>query len=79
MNAGGRIKGKLAVSRTDFGGEGIESNTDGCHFPAGTNSQRFFRSFLCKVPWSRGDVKMFWQNKILLPVSRLGHTSPMVM
>ena len=59
MNAGCRIKGKLAVSQTNFVRAGIESNTDVCHFPAGIDSQRFFRSFLCKVPWSQEALKKF--------------------
>lgn len=55
-------KGKLGVSQTDFVGAGVERNTDGCHFPVGTNSQTFSRSFLCKVLWSCVDAMKKTEN-----------------
>lgn len=51
-----RKKGKLGASQPDFVGAGIKGNIDGCHFPAETNSQKFFRSSICKDPLSHGDA-----------------------
>jgi hypothetical protein len=54
---------KVGSFTTVFVCAGVEGDIDGCHFPAETNSQKFFGSFICKVSLSHGDA-MTKQNTV---------------